>query len=228
MIYKIAEYFDSIQGEASYAGARMFFIRLAGCNVGKYIEPEFDDLKTLRVLHPKHSVCTSALGNSFLCDTDYHAAETFTEEQLISLAAPQSPIVCITGGEPFLWELTPLVEALWKIGKKVHIETSGTLPFKSGCDWLTCSPKANFLPANLSLVDEWKFVVDKSMGQPVEVAKKILEFVKYAQNKRVFIQPANDIEVIDKENLEYALAVMKCTNSPWRLSIQAHKLLKMR
>jgi len=228
MNYRIAEYFDSIQGEASFSGARMFFIRLAGCNVGKYNEPEEVKLKALRILNPKHSICTSALGNAFQCDTDYHSVEMLTEDDLVTLAIPQSPIVCITGGEPYLWDLDPLVEALWKAGKKVHIETSGTLPFKSGADWITCSPKAGFLPANLSLVDEWKFVVDRSMGQPAEIAKKIFEFVQYAQNKRVFIQPANSIDTIDKENIDFACAVLKCVSAPWKLSIQIHKLLGAR
>ena len=235
MNYKVAETFDSLQGEGHYSGARMFFIRLAGCNVGKYETPPDEKLNELRVLNPTHSLCRSAIEGSphFLCDTDYHSLETHTEESLEKLlveASPKaSPIVCITGGEPFLWDLQPLMEMIWKSGRKVHIETSGTRPILvEDADWITCSPKEGFIPSNESKIDEWKFVVGRNMGNPVEVAAKIMEFTRYARSKKIFIQPENTITDIDKYNVDYAYEVMKQTAAPWRMSLQIHKLLGMR
>lgn len=235
MNYKVVETFDSIQGEASFAGSRQFFIRLAGCNVGKYETPANEKLNELRVLNPKHSLCRSAIEGSpqFLCDTNYHSVETHTEdtlEKLILEAYPKaSPIVCITGGEPFLWDLQPLIDKIWASGRKVHIETSGTRPIVvEDADWITCSPKEGFLPSNLNKVDEWKFVVGRNMGSAAIVAAKIVEFTRYARSKKIYIQPENTIDEIDKYNVDYAYEVMRQTAAPWRLSLQVHKILGMR
>ncbi len=50
-------------------------------------------------------------------------------------------IVVITGGEPAMYDLSALTQALKNIGKKVHIETSGAHPIKGDIDWITFSQK---------------------------------------------------------------------------------------
>ena len=107
--YPVAETFCNIQGEGTYTGTWMFFIRLAGCNVGRY--EAFDQAPgPLRVFNSQHSICTSLAGERFLCDTDYHKYNEFTAEELAcQLATSGANHVCITGGEPFMHNLYNLL-----------------------------------------------------------------------------------------------------------------------
>jgi 7-carboxy-7-deazaguanine synthase len=235
MNYKLAEHFDSIQGEASYAGQHQYFIRLAGCNVGKYTKAESSDfrvyekLNELRVLNPKHSLCTSALSNEFLCDTNYFSTETFSETELISkVVKAKAKVICITGGEPFLWNLSPLVMAAWDADIRVHVETSGTLPFTQDVDWIVCSPKLGFLEENLYYVNEWKFVIGKDLNiSPQEVVDRIKAIIKDSKVK-VYLSPINGINTIDKVNSDFAFEVVKLGEDNWRMCTQSHKVFGMR
>ena len=62
---------------------------------------------------------------------------------------PPSPVrrVCLTGGEPALQVDAALVDALHAAGFTVHIETNGTRPLPPGIDWVTLSPKSDFVEA---------------------------------------------------------------------------------
>jgi len=234
MRYPIAEIFDSIQGEGVWTGTLMRFVRLAGCNVGEYTEPaalqplETDpqSLRVLRASYPQHSVCTAFDGTQFLCDTDYHKTATMEAEDIVSALTTKH--VCVTGGEPFLHDLGPLYDEL-PSDVTMHIETSGTKPISRGRfgtsdTWITCSPKAGFVPENGSRVDEWKFVV----GKDTDVAKieKFLDEVDYITGT-VFLQPINGPEYMNRDSL---LAVMDALQAhpTWRLSAQLNKFLGMR
>ncbi len=100
----ISELFFSIQGESSYAGQPCVFIRLAGCNL-----------------------------NCNFCDAPYANDEPPTRRSLAEIVAfvaeyPGFPVE-ITGGEPLLQEeVYPLLEALLAGGRKVLLETNGSLP----------------------------------------------------------------------------------------------------
>jgi organic radical activating enzyme len=244
--YPIAELFISPQGEGTHAGTLMQFIRLAGCNVGKFLggsnpratpaEPKgiSDDLDTLRVLHPRHSICTTALGQSFLCDTDYTSAVRRSVESLLHFDVPVNAI-CITGGEPFLHDLRPLVFAAASLPdiRMIQIETSGTKPISASVAevdevWITCSPKAGYLPANREHIDEFKFVLDGT--QPFESVLPViyeicgLEADVPALDVPVFIQPVNGVTTVDHESLAYVLALQR--HCPLlKLSVQMHKLI---
>jgi 7-carboxy-7-deazaguanine synthase len=221
--YKIAEIFHSIQGEGTFTGQAQCFIRLAGCNVGKYID------SPLRVLNPTYSVCTSVLGENFLCDTDYHGVLPLSEVQLIKEAKKAgAKTICITGGEPYLWNLSYLVFEAWDNDMRVHIETSGTLPFTQDVDWITCSPKIGFLEENIPHVNEWKFVVGVSLKLPPnEIVEKIKDTIKDS-GKIVYISPINGIGSIDKDNAAFAFEVLRLGDRRWRMNTQIHKILGMR
>lgn len=100
----VSELFFSIQGESSYAGQPCVFIRLAGCN----------------------------LRCSF-CDARYSYEEAPHRRSLAEILAfvagyPGFPVE-ITGGEPLLQEeVYPLLEALLNAGRRVLLETNGSLP----------------------------------------------------------------------------------------------------
>jgi len=101
---KIAEIFDSIQGEGPYIGYRQLFIRFCGCNL----------------------LCD-------YCDTEFQNGEQYTKESLIekikTFELQNIHSISLTGGEPllhyeFLMEFLPLVKDL---DIKIYLETNGTL-----------------------------------------------------------------------------------------------------
>jgi 7-carboxy-7-deazaguanine synthase len=100
----VAELFFSIQGESSYAGQPCVFVRLAGCNLR----------------------CN-------FCDARYAYEEPPTRRSLAEILDfvgeyPGFPVE-ITGGEPLLQEeVYPLLEALLVGGRRVLLETNGSLP----------------------------------------------------------------------------------------------------
>lgn len=102
---KIAEIFDSIQGEGPYIGYRQLFIRFCGCNLlCDYCDTEFDK------------------GKEFTPQTLLGKVKTFDLKPIHSIS--------LTGGEPllhyeFLKEFLTLTKAE---GLKIYLETNGTLP----------------------------------------------------------------------------------------------------
>jgi len=225
---------------------------LAGCNVGKYprttddipqdyLATELEGLFStapnetkphtagpLKIVDPKHSFCTSWDGQRFLCDTNYKATMKMTVEDLTKQLSKEEHI-CITGGEPFLHDLEPLVQAMLKLRKMVHIETSGTLPMPpfSRIPWITCCPKAvdnECLVIDRMLVDEWKILVGP------EFDEKQLEWMdKYIPRECVhrYIQPINGILDIWRDNMDRCLDLL--TRWPhWKLSSQLHKFIQVR
>lgn len=232
MKYPIAETFYSLQGEGLWTGTPMYFIRLAGCNVGKYETwplaqsepfPVVQD-KELHMLREKtHSVCTTHSGERFLCDTDYHRTEWLEAEDSLG----GHPHVCITGGEPFLHDLTDLIATAHLECSMVHIETSGTksIPRAIGYGnaiWITCCPKEGFLIENYDYPDEWKF-----LAGPAFDPKSVIDFLQAFDPRPVFIQPINGVNEPD----EIATARVRdivLQHPQWRLSAQLHKYLKVR
>ncbi|MFH0940382.1 MAG: 7-carboxy-7-deazaguanine synthase QueE [Candidatus Omnitrophota bacterium] len=100
---KIAEIFDSVQGEGIYAGVRQVFVRFFGCNL-------------------KCAFCDTPL--------DAFLEKTPDEVQNEILKYGNFHTISLTGGEPlcqadFLKDLLPGIRAL---GHKIYLETNGTLP----------------------------------------------------------------------------------------------------
>lgn len=231
-IYPIAETFDSLQGEGGHAGVRMHFIRLAGCNVGVYTAPEVllatnVPLAMLRESQPNHSICTSALGTNFLCDTNYRATARKTSKELVDEV--QAHHICITGGEPLLYDLMPIIELASSRGLAIHIETSGTLPIPQrvhAYSNVVCSPKKGFLPENRPYICEFKFVVDTTIP-PEETVKRIDDVVGEAQVP-VYLQGINSTDALDLESSRYAIDIITRLRPLWRLTFQSHKLFNLR
>jgi 7-carboxy-7-deazaguanine synthase len=98
----INEIFHSIQGESTYAGLPCVFVRLTACNLR----------------------CT-------WCDTTYsfHEGQPMTVgDVIVKVLEYNCPLVEITGGEPLLQpNVFPLMTRLCDLGKKVLLETSGSV-----------------------------------------------------------------------------------------------------
>lgn len=191
-IYPVSEVFSSYQGEGLHTGMYATFIRFAGCNLSCAFcdEPE--------ALRPE--------------DASWMGVEDI-------LRMIQSPFVILTGGEPTLLPLGPLVSRLKSEGFKLHIETNATRcpDWLRGIDWVTASPK----PPDYSIADglgdradEWKFVVTEDFSLekiPDEALRR---------GKPVFLQPRG----LDPISLKKSLEILR-ERPGLRLSVQMHKVL---
>jgi organic radical activating enzyme len=209
-----SEIFISLQGEGSYAGTQMLFLRTVGCNVG--IKKNSDQV---------YATCESFTGEKFTCDTDYRKHITMTDEELSELIKTSNvKHVCVTGGEPFLHR--DLIDYILQIcndnDKLLHIETSGTLPLEqvSNDIWITVSPKIGCLPSSYIRADEIKILVNEEFdvdSLPDEVIS----------HEVVFLQPIAKLgERFPEENSKKCIELIK-THPSWRLSLQIQKLLKI-
>ena len=194
MKYPVIEVFASVQGEGTFNGLGADFIRLAGCNLR----------------------CS-------WCDTvhsyDVAAAAMLDPEELLARWRFDQPIVVITGGEPTLYDLGPLVQALKERGKYVTLETNGTNPVPAdwGIDWVTVSPKpdSNYVincPAN-----ELKYVVDDNFSVDVIQVDKV-------PPRHIYLQ----VESCKPESAARAVRIV--TENPklqLRVGIQLHKVLNV-
>lgn len=190
---RVNELFYSIQGEGRFTGVPAFFIRFAGCNLA----------------------CP-------FCDTDHNPFTDMTEEE-IALAAAECPagFVVVTGGEPALQFTRGLIDRLHGAGKRVHVETNGSVPFLPGVeeaiDWITCSPKEHRLPV-IGRIDELKVLYDgtsPSLFDSVDAKTRSLQPLDTGnpdENRRLL-----------SETVAYILA-----NPRWNLSLQTHKLIGVR
>ena len=131
----------------------------------------------------------------------------------------------ITGGEPFTQDLRDLTAALCNIGT-VQVETSGTQEIK--CDdrtWVTLSPKID-MPGGLTVLHSAVRRANE-IKMPVESAADIekLKELLVASGKRmvdVWLQPVS----MGKEATD--LCVQACLKNGYRLSIQTHKVARIR
>ena len=101
---KIAEVFDSVQGEGIYLGEKQIFVRFFGCN----LNCKFCDTKL----------------NHFI---EYEPNELFEK---IKLYQGEFHSISFTGGEPLLQKdyLKEVLKLTSKHGYKNYLETNGTLP----------------------------------------------------------------------------------------------------
>lgn len=193
MKYPVIEHFYSLQGEGVYLGTPAHFIRLAGCNLR----------------------CS-------WCDTQ----ESWQEDaaQWLSVDSLVDDIRCerviLTGGEPSLHDLGPLVKTLKERGHAVAIETNGTrsLPTEWQIDWVSASPKPDSHYALNCQADELKYVVDD---------KLTLEDIQWdaVPKGRIFLQ----IEGGKSQSAQKAMDwVLSHPEKNIRLGIQLHKLLDFR
>jgi len=189
------EAFYTLQGEGAHAGEPAYFIRLGGCDVGCHwcdVKESWDAEK-----HPLRTV-----------------------EELIA-GAKQYPgrNIVITGGEPGMYDLSPLCDALKASGFSVWLETSGSSPLRGMFDWICLSPKKfkKPLPESYAMADELKVVVfHKSDFHWAEE-----EALKVSPTCALFLQPEWD----RRKEMEPLIIDYIMKHPRWRLSLQTHKYL---
>ena len=185
---QLVEIFYTLQGEGMHAGTPAIFIRLAGCNLA----------------------CN-------FCDTDYSLKFIASVEEVVAQArraGGDCPMVVITGGEPFAQiETLALIDALRADGRRVHIESNGTIAVELPQDvWLCISPKERLDPRMAARADEAKLIVDGRVPH---------EWVAAFDGTPIFLQPEGN----KPANVALAVEAAKAGPARFRLSLQTHKFI---
>ena len=158
------------------------------------------------------------------CDTQHEEGIEMSEAEIVeAVKTYPASLVVVTGGEPAMQLTEGLVDALHAAGKYVSVETNGTLPLPKNVDWITLSPKDSWVGSQaapvLSHADELKLLFDgthkPSLYSHIAVAHR-------------FLQPCDMGN--DARNAEIMQATVDFVkkNPAWRLSLQIHKILKIR
>ena len=193
----VMESFYSIQGEGYHSGKSAYFIRLAGCDVNC----KWCDVKESWEIKENQYVKVSKI--------------------IDKIEKIKSDIVVITGGEPLCHNLEILTYGLRKLGKKIHLETSGTEPLTGEFDWICLSPKKFKKPLEkyLSISDELKIIIFNSSD--FRWAEKYAN--KMNKNSELILQPEWSLE---KKMNPLILDYIK-KNPKWKISLQIHKYLNV-
>jgi organic radical activating enzyme len=141
------------------------------------------------------------------------------EQMVLNAVASGSPTVVVTGGEPLMWNMGPLTDALHAAGLQVHLETSGAYPLTGSWDWICLSPKKTKAPRPewYAVANELKVIVFNSDDfRWAEVHAQ--EVHRGAQR---FLQP--EWSKRDKALPEIIGYIER--NPVWRLSLQTHKYI---
>jgi 7-carboxy-7-deazaguanine synthase len=218
-LYKINEIFETLQGEATYTGTPSIFVRLQGCPVGC----AWCDTKHTWEIDPElKSDLTVVVEKS--SDSEHWSEVSVT--QLLACFEQrgyQAKHIVITGGEPCMYDLNPMCEALHQNGFSTQIETSGTFEVKvPEQTWVTVSPKINMkggykmLASALHRANEIKHPI--AIERHVEELEALLA-EHQVENKLIYLQP------ISQKTKATKLAIEVCIKNNWRLSVQLHKYL---
>jgi len=192
----LMEEFYTIQGEGFHTGKAAYFIRIGGCDVGCH----WCDVKESwnAKLHPP----TSA-------------------DRIVENVKKYANTVVITGGEPLMWELDYITNALKYNNIKTHIETSGAYKLSGTWDWICLSPKKTKLPLAeiYSKCHELKVIVFNK--NDFKFAEE--QAAKVGESCELFLQP----EWSNREKMMPLIVDYVMKNPKWKVSLQTHKYLNI-
>jgi organic radical activating enzyme len=203
LLFPVVELFESVQGEGANAGLLVSFLRLGGCNLS----------------------CQ-------WCDTDSSVFQMMDIPAILKrLSAFRVRRLILTGGEPLIHpSLETLLASLKESGYWIALETNGLInpisQLRRFLDYIATSPKAHATSGYqddrmIRHADEVRIVVD---GDVFEFCKEMRAKI---EAKHYFLSPCfRD----GKMNVSETLSLLKRLNteqheSPWRLSLQTHKLI---
>lgn len=200
---EVTEIFDSIEGEGKRVGTLTTFIRLTGCNL-------------------RCSYCDTAY--AFMC------GRFMSIEDIVKRVHYHQ--VTLTGGEPLVHDIRPLLDALK--GHEVNIETNGsinvdpffvypdvffTLDYKCGTSGMSDQMYSeNF--KKMRKRDVLKFVV----GSREDLEQAFVVFKQYfgtLRNRKIYVSP-----VFGKIEPKEIVAFMQEKNLwSWHIQLQMHKFI---
>jgi 7-carboxy-7-deazaguanine synthase len=158
--------------------------------------------------------------HGFDCDTEFESGRWLTAPEIVAEARQLSGDcgwIVLTGGEPGLQVDRELIDALHAAGLALAIETNGSVELPAGIDWITVSPKVAEHAIRQRTAHEVKYVRGHGQALPRTVVKA----------EHYLLSPAFDGDELDRRALDWCIRLCR-ENPPWRLSVQQHKLWRVR
>jgi organic radical activating enzyme len=222
----VNDVFYTFQGEGPDAGRPAVFLRLSKCNL-----------------------------RCFFCDTEFESGEPLTARQTFDRIMRALPNVCdlvvITGGEPLLQNINPLVRLLNANKISVAVETAGTtwLPGLSSHfqpdrsikgNIIVCSPKTPVINAQIEqLIGAFKYIIRSGEtspddGLPMRSTQIPGYDARIARPKgvrhpsvQIYVQACDEQNNPEASQINLELAASLAMTHGYRLSVQTHKLAKV-
>lgn len=223
---RVNDLFYTLQGEGPDAGTPAVFLRLSRCNL-----------------------------RCFFCDTQFETGEfvnpNYLAGRIRGAARPYGcSLVVITGGEPLLQNIVPLVDILNNHGMRVSVETAGTVwidgiyerfdpvgsKLSSFGNLIVVSPKTPKInPKIEKTMGALKYVVDTSClksddGLPVMSTQingkedRIYRRGPGLEHVPIYVQPMDVLDIKQyQDNIHAARDI--ALRYGYRLSLQTHKIV---
>ncbi|MFN4085651.1 MAG: 7-carboxy-7-deazaguanine synthase QueE [Spirosomataceae bacterium] len=193
----VMEAFYTLQGEGFHQGKAAYFIRLGGCEVGCVwcdVKESWD-----AEAHPKKDIPSIVSG---------------------AMMHP-GRLAVITGGEPMMYHLDELTQALQAAGFTTNVETAGVYPVSGHWDWVCFSPKKFMTP------DESIYAVANELKVVIYHLSDLVFAEKHAEKVtstcHLLLQPEwSKQEKLLPEIISYVKA-----NPKWKISLQTHKFMQI-
>ena len=136
-------------------------------------------------------------------------------------AAKYSDTIVVTGGEPLMWNMKPLTDALRARKVKTHIETSGAYELTGDWDWICLSPKKTKLPRPEvhAAAHELKVIIYNQ--HDFKFAEEQAALV--GSDCILFLQP----EWSKKDKMIPLMVDYVMKNPKWKMSLQTHKYMNI-
>jgi organic radical activating enzyme len=166
------------------------------------------------------NLACAAETHGFDCDTEFTSGRRLSIAEIraeLAALATDCRWIVLTGGEPALQVDRELIDALHGAGYLLAIETNGSVELPAGIDWITVSPKVAEHAIRQRRAHEVKYV----RGHGQAVPRTVVEAEHH------LISPAFDGDEVDPRALAWCIRLVK-ENPPWRLSVQQHKLWRVR
>lgn len=164
--------------------------------------------------------------NCWFCDTDWTKGTEMTVEEIKrEISQYTAGMIIWTGGEPTL-QLTD--DILCEFAEYFNaIETNGTNPVPSRIEYITCSPKVGIKRLHESFpdgVNEFRYPLSEDDDAP-DIDKLPFAFNYYVSP--VFLGEERVRMAISPASIEKCLQTIK-NDQRWKMSIQTHKVLRVR
>ena len=232
--YVINEMFYSPQGEGVRAGIMHVFVRFAGCN-----------MECREEVGPKSP-------GGFDCDTEFSSGRKMTLDEINeeaftlmeragahALSRIDNRWMLLTGGEPGLQVDKEFCDYMHVKGWQLAIETNGSIRLPRDpdmtvdkgidsitfylLDWITVSPKVAEHAIRQLVAHEVKYVRAHGQALPKTNVNAMVHIISPAFDGLTI----NNDPQLQERNLKWCLQLI-AANPKWRISVQQHKLWRVR
>jgi 7-carboxy-7-deazaguanine synthase len=202
---KIIEIFASVQGEGLRQGEATIFVRMAGCNL-------------------RCAFCDTRY--AWTGGTELSVGRVLDEIRRIQKRFP-ARWVCLTGGEPLLQDVEPLIRRLKQSRIKVQVETNATQFRPTRADWVTVSPKPKDYfcePRFRRAAREVKLIVSKELT--LATLRRLRN--EFPVRIPILLQPESNAAWSKVKAVRLLKSGLRHGLKNIRLSLQLHKIFGLR